>query len=489
MDNNKLPTAQHSGKKGGKFFPALCNILGTLILLLVIAVCLPLTLPRMLGYDVYNVVSGSMAPAIPEGSVVYVQEADPVEIEPGDVIAFWDGATVVTHRVAENHVVMGEFVTKGDANDTEDISPVPYNALIGHVKRHFPVVGQFLSLLASGVGKAYLLCLAACGVMFNILAGRLREHHRVRLDEAEAQLLRDLPLPGREQAEEPAAPAPAQDAQPPRRKKKKTLRTVLMFVFLGVFIAAGSVVAVVKHQYAVSERLYSSAAAQFTAQAAAAPVAVPAAPQEEEERTEERLPVAAPIVVNFDALREVSPDIVGWIFCPDTVINYPVVQGTDDSFYLSHSYDGSANVSGSIFVEGQNGRDFVDSNSILYGHHMNDNSMFATLDRWQNQSYFDAHPVMWLLTPEQDYQIQLFSSYTTSAYSETYQVFREPSLDFTEYVKIAALYSEVQTGVELDPDSRYVLLSTCAYVFDSSRSVVHGRLMPVSTAGGLAIAD
>lgn len=484
MSNKTLPSAQRPEKKGGKFIPALCNILGTLILVLVILIALPLSLPRFFGYEIFHVVSGSMEPAIPVDSVVYVEPVDPLDVEPEDVIAFWDNGTAVTHRVMENHTFMGEFITKGDANEQEDINPTPYSALIGRVRIHFPVLGQFMTLFASNVGKGYLLCLAACGVMFNMLAGRMREHGRERVRKADAEAARSVPAPEKE--------APRTGSAPHRkRRKKKTVRAVLAIILSAAFIFSGATVAVVKHQYKVSRQLYSDAAAQFTSQAAAIPQGeqfVPP-PVQEGAPVEERLPEAAPITVNFDALREVNPDVVGWIFCPDTVINYPIVQGEDDEHYLTHSYDDRFNASGAIFVEAENRRGFVDSNSIIYGHHMNDNSMFATLDRWQNQSYMDEHPVMWILTPEQDYKVLLFSSYTTSATSDTYVAYPEPSTDFENYIKIAALYSEAKADVELNPYSHYVVLSTCAYVFNQARSVVHGRMVPVSSAGGLPMAE
>ena len=171
-------------KKGGKFFPALCNIIGTLLLLLVIAVSLPLALPRFLGYEAYHVETGSMEPAIPVGSLVYVDPVSPETLEPGDVVAFRSGETVITHRVVENHYFYNELITKGDANEKEDINPVRYDEVVGRVTVHFPVLGRFLSVYALPVSKVYLLALAACGVMLNVLAGRIRTRHEQKFQEA-----------------------------------------------------------------------------------------------------------------------------------------------------------------------------------------------------------------------------------------------------------------------------------------------------------------
>ena len=180
MSDRPLQPGQRSDKKGGGLIPALCNIMGTLILLTVIAASLAITLPRAMGYDIYNVVSGSMEPGIPVGSAIYVEGADPEDIQAGEVIAFRDGDSVIAHRVVENQVVEGEFTTKGDANAENDMEPVAYAALIGRVAAHYPVLGGVMSLYTSRIGKAYVICFAACGAMFNILAGQLRARRKMR---------------------------------------------------------------------------------------------------------------------------------------------------------------------------------------------------------------------------------------------------------------------------------------------------------------------
>ena len=180
MAEKRTPSARRPVKKGGKFFPALCNIIGTLIILAVIATSIPLTVPRLLGFEIYSVVSGSMEPALPTGSIVYVEHVEPETVEPGDIIAYNVDGSVITHRVVENHFVEGEYVTKGDANEKEDFSNVSYRDLIGRVKYHFPVIGHYLMLYSQQVTKVYLLGLAACGVMFNMLAGSIRKKNEER---------------------------------------------------------------------------------------------------------------------------------------------------------------------------------------------------------------------------------------------------------------------------------------------------------------------
>ncbi len=174
MASSRTSSSRRPIKKGGMFIPALCNVIGTLLIIAVIATSIPLAVPALLGYEIYNVTSGSMEPELPVGSVIYVEHVKPESVQPGDIIAFYVDATVVTHRVVENRFVEGEFVTKGDANEMEDFSNARYRDLVGVVKYHFPYLGNYLMIYSNPITKIYLMVLAFCGVMFNILAGRMR---------------------------------------------------------------------------------------------------------------------------------------------------------------------------------------------------------------------------------------------------------------------------------------------------------------------------
>ena len=196
-DTDGYPTQ----KKGGMlmYVPAFCSLIGTLMLITVIAVALPLTVPQFMGYDIYNVVSGSMEPAIPIGSIIYVKEIDPVDVKKGDVIVFNSGDSVVMHRVKENDVINGTFTTKGDANDGEDLSKVDYENMVGIVARHIPTMGQLLILFGSTLGRICMICFAACGALLNVLGARFSEYLKY---EREAEQRREEQLAKARQAEQ-----------------------------------------------------------------------------------------------------------------------------------------------------------------------------------------------------------------------------------------------------------------------------------------------
>lgn len=153
----------------------ICRLFGWIILLGVIAALVPVTVPRFMGYEIYNVVSGSMEPEMPVGSIAYVKAIDPVMLEDGEIAAYATEGSVIMHRVVSNHKVEGYLITKGDANEDEDIKEVQYANVRGRVVKHYPVIGQLMMLLANTLGKVLLLCLALCGVLLNVIAGRMRE--------------------------------------------------------------------------------------------------------------------------------------------------------------------------------------------------------------------------------------------------------------------------------------------------------------------------
>ena len=264
-----------------------------------------------------------------------------------------------------------------------------------------------------------------------------------------------------------------------------------MVILAAVFLFCGGTVAVVQHQYNVSKRLYRAASNEFTQQSDATPNLSGNTTNGTEKPSVlndgiYRLPECAPIKVDFEGLKEVNPDVDGWIYCPNTVIDYPVMHGLSNDTYLHHSFNGTYNASGSIFVDERNQRNFQDPVSILYGHHMASGAMFATLNWWQLGSYREEHPVMWLLTPTQDYKVELYSAYDTSAYGDTYEI---PLMGYdpSQYLQKMEAYSVWHLGLNLDPYSHYIVMSTCAYVFEDARSVLHGKLVPVMSAGGVPL--
>lgn len=179
------------------------------------------------------------------------------------------------------------------------------------------------------------------------------------------------------------------------------------------------------------------------------------------------------IEVDFDALEKINPDVVGWLYCPDTIISYPVVQGEDNEYYLDHLFDGTQNSAGCLFLdsrcEGLEG-----NNSIIYGHYIKNDTLFASLKEYQDQAYYEAHPRMFLITPESVWTIELFSAYITGtdgkAWQRTFDFEEEYEAWLIQLQENSCFDSSVTPGIS----DRVITLSTCSYVFQDARFVCHG---------------
>lgn len=170
MKNKKSTKKNKAGK--------ICTITGTVLILLVIGLCAMLVLPGHFGYHMYDVLSGSMEPELPVGSLIYVRSMEPEEAESGDIIAFYssvENGGVITHRVIENDIVSGTFRTKGDANETEDPLPVEYENYIGSVVFSVPYCGKILMCMTALYGKIAAACVVLLGLILNLIGGRMKE--------------------------------------------------------------------------------------------------------------------------------------------------------------------------------------------------------------------------------------------------------------------------------------------------------------------------
>ncbi len=269
----------------------------------------------------------------------------------------------------------------------------------------------------------------------------------------------------------------------------KKWRLPLILLFLALFLFSGWKVLSSLSENGQSKASFHALAQNFTATVpATTQTPVPTEPSSspdipETQPTEELvLQETAPITVDFEALREEYPDVVAWLYCPDTLISYPVVQSADNYYYLRRLPDGTRNYSGSIFLDYRCPADFSAYNSILYGHSMSNGTMFGALLEYREQEFFDSHPVFYLLTPTQDYKIELLGSYTTpSATEDTYEIPASPEGRDVLAEKARSL-STFQTQLELSPCDRLITLSTCAYEYDDARCVLVGVLRKLSPA-------
>lgn len=182
--------------------------------------------------------------------------------------------------------------------------------------------------------------------------------------------------------------------------------------------------------------------------------------------------------VDFEHLAQINPDVVGWIYIKDTNINYPIVQGSNNKYYLDKLFDGTYNAAGSIFLDAENFPDFTDKHSIIYGHNMKNKSMFADLMKYKDQKFFEEHSECLLITPTAVHKIVIFSGYVSHNGSDAWELeFRDVS--FSEWLKKIEARSFFDATNYPDEDDRILTLSTCSYEYENAKYVLHGYVSQV----------
>lgn len=191
-------------------------------------------------------------------------------------------------------------------------------------------------------------------------------------------------------------------------------------------------------------------------------------------------------VVDWKALKKVNPDVQGWLYQKGTVINYPVVQGTDNDTYLHTRFDKQWSGGGTLFVDYRMEKDFKGFNSIIYGHHMKDGSMFRSIRGYtKEEGYYDKHKTLELATPHGNYHLVVFSAFITKATDEDTYKMTYDEAEKQAYIDRAWERSELpitRDSVDVTKSDRLVTLSTCAYDYEEARYIVMCKMVPWTKA-------
>ncbi len=182
------------------------------------------------------------------------------------------------------------------------------------------------------------------------------------------------------------------------------------------------------------------------------------------------------LIDSAQAMNSAYPDAVGWLYIPDTPINYPIMQGGDNDFYLHHAYDGSRLQAGSIFLDYRCENRFMNPVNIVYGHNMRNGSMFAGVLNFADSAYFDNHIYGWLATPETVYRIDFFSCAKAHMNDELY----DGSTPVDEWISHLSDVSVVLENANFSEDDRFISLSTCSYEFENARTILTGKLVEMN---------
>lgn len=414
-----------------KISARLVRVIGTIVLILLILLAVPFTVPSFFGYQMFEITGDSMKPDIPEGSLVFVKEIETDEIFEDDIITYYTDSTkgnISTHRVVEVDEENEQFITQGDASDTADANPVDADRVLGKVSftlKNGAAVANFVNSIAGKIVLGLLLAIViACWIASSII---------VRKSDTE--------------------------------RPKSFASNVIIVIALCLVIFSGYNLIKIFSDYKLSNDEYEKLADKYV--------------KTEDESTDSESVIAVnwyeAITVDFDSLKSQNEDVCGWIYFENEDISYPIMYSGDNNYYLRKTFERDVATAGSIFLEGANNPDFNDCHTIIYGHNMKNLSMFGKLKYYnRDSSYYDEHQYFQILTEDKAYRYQIFSYETVSDDSDEYTVGFEPDSTFEAFVNAMTAASQRNTGIVPTKDDKIVTLSTCSTSGDTYRFVVHG---------------
>lgn len=239
---------------------------------------------------------------------------------------------------------------------------------------------------------------------------------------------------------------------------------MLTIVCLGVFIYSGSAIGLELFGYYQNRHVLAKAQTMYGY---------------EQGINENREP--GTIRTSFDELRKVNDDIVGWVNMKDTMIQYPIVQSSDNAFYLTRNYLKNDTRAGSIFMDYRNDVLHESPNTVVYGHRMRDGSMFAGLTNYLKKDFFDEHRTFQYDTLYQSYEAEIFAVYETTVDFDYIQTDFQDLGEYAHYLQAVRKKSIYQTKTDVSTDDLILTLSTCDHVLapKNGRLVVQAKLKKV----------
>ena len=266
---------------------------------------------------------------------------------------------------------------------------------------------------------------------------------------------------------------------------KKRVRNLIRLVLLAVFIVSTVLLIRQWRDNTDAEAAYQDAvsiAMQKTAEKL--PEKTKAEPTEPEKPVTIWVPAPVeddPVMeemtgISLAALREVNPDVTGWIRIPETKVDYPILQGEDNDFYLNHTWKKEPNSLGSIFLEHQSSPDLTDYNTIIYGHNMKNGAMFGDLDLFSLQRFWEEHPYVYILTDDGVYRYEIFAFCQAEVESLTYGLNPRRTDTKEKFLNLSLETAWYDTGIKPPVTDRILTLSTCSGGGYTHRFVVQARL-------------
>lgn len=191
--------------------------------------------------------------------------------------------------------------------------------------------------------------------------------------------------------------------------------------------------------------------------------------EKSKEPEEEEIPYESPI--DFEALKEVNPDLVAWLTIPGTVIDYPVVQTNNNETYLKKAFEGDASSAGAIFLDCDSDSDLHGKHSVFYGHHMRNGSMFADIVEFKDPDFFKENREIILYLPEEELHLRTIAALYGDASGEKRRTQFENEEHFQRYIDQMTKNCSFR---ELPKEGKHLYsFVTCSYEFQNARTILY----------------
>lgn len=183
------------------------------------------------------------------------------------------------------------------------------------------------------------------------------------------------------------------------------------------------------------------------------------------------------IKIDFEELKTINSDIVGWVYIENTPINYPIVQGMDNSYYLKHLFNNEYGIAGCIFLDCNNSSTFNDYNSVIYGHHMRDETMFTSIAKYKKQSYYNEHQTAIIITQDKTLIVELFAGFVADPNTDdAWKIEFKDEKEFEQWKEKIIAKSLFKSSYIPDKEDAIITFSTCSYEYDNARFVLYGAI-------------
>ena len=178
---------------------------------------------------------------------------------------------------------------------------------------------------------------------------------------------------------------------------------------------------------------------------------------------------------NQEELKSINNNYEMWIEIPNTKINYPIVQGKDNEYYLKHNFKNESNMSGTIFVDYRNNID-EDKNIIVYGHNMRNGTMFNNITKFKEESFFNNNNTINIIRNNILYQYEIFSIYVEDESKVSLEIEFTDNDAFVNYALNEASKSMYNKNIIITEEDKIITLVTCSYEYTGARTILVGKL-------------